>query len=65
MPDLRDKHQAKLRARKHGRKSPGSPHALPNSELLDREHLADDIARDASNEGIPDDPKAHERHSNA
>jgi hypothetical protein len=64
MPDLRDKQQAKLRARKQKHRSPGNNNALPNTEHLDREGLPGDVARDVSNEGVMDDPKRHERHLN-
>ena len=61
MPDLRDKRQAKLRARKHQHKSPGSPNTLPNNEPVDSERLPGDIARDISNDGVQFDPQANDR----
>ena len=64
MPDLRDKRQAKLRARKHQHKSPGSPNTLPNNQTIEHERLPDDIARDISNDGVQYDPQANERRLN-
>ena len=64
MPDLRDKRQAKLRARKHKHKSPGDNNTLPGNEAAMDDRLPDDIARDVSNEGVQHDPNSHEQRLN-
>jgi len=61
MPDLRDKRQAKLRARKHQHKSPGNPNMLPNNENVENERLPGDVARDISNDGVQYDPQANDQ----
>ena len=63
MPDLRDKKQAKLRARKHDHKhhSPGNPNDLPENEAVDSANLPGDIARDISNQGVMSNPNRGEQ----